>query len=97
MTRLHNQAGPHRPIPSEPIRPGEVWPIRLLHDVLGWGARTRASAIRQGLPVHRWGKLAYVRSDDLIGFLTTNRSDTPASRTARSQEGASRATEEGAP
>lgn len=65
-----NTAGPHRPIPAEPIRPGELWPIRLLHDRLGWGARTRASAIRQGLRVHRWGKLAYVSTDDLIALLT---------------------------
>lgn len=65
-----NTARAHRPVPAEPIRPGELWPIRLLHERLGWGARTRAQAIRQGLPVHRWGKLAYVCTDDVIALLT---------------------------
>ena len=57
-----------RPIPAE-IRPGELWPIKLLHVRLGWGARTRAAAVKQGLRVHRWGKLGYVATDDLISFL----------------------------
>lgn len=71
MNRPRNQAIAHRPTPSaEPICPGEVWPIALLHSRLGWGARTRAAAIRQGLPVFRWGKLAYVKTDDLIRLLT---------------------------
>jgi len=52
------------------IRAGEMWPIRLLHDRLGWGARTQAAAIREGLPVHRWGKRAFILTDDLIKFLT---------------------------
>ncbi len=64
-----NSAGPHRPQVAEPIRPGELWPIRLLHDRLGWGARSRAAAIRHGLPVHRWGKYAFVATDALIAFL----------------------------
>ena len=58
------------PGPREPIRPGELWPIDLTHSRLGWGARTRADAIRQGLPVHRWGKRAFILSDDIIAFLT---------------------------
>jgi hypothetical protein len=64
---------PRQPTPAsgEPIRPGELWPIRLLHQRLRWGARTRAAAIREGLPVHRWGKLAFILTDDLIQFLTT--------------------------
>ena len=66
---------PH-PVPTEPIRPAELWPIRLLHDRLGWGSRTRATAIKQGLAVHRWGKLAYVASDDLIAFLTRSDAET---------------------
>jgi hypothetical protein len=70
MKPSRNTAGPHRPTPAEPIRPGELWPIRLLHERLGWGARTRAAAIRQGLRVHRWGKLAYVSTDDVIALLT---------------------------
>ncbi len=70
MTRSRNTAGPHRATSSEPIRKGEVWPIRLLHERLGWGARTRASAIKQGLRVHRWGKRAYIASDEIIRFLT---------------------------
>ena len=73
MRRPQNEASPRR----EPIRAGEVWPIRLLHERLGWGARTRASAIRQGLPVHRWGKLAYIATDELIGFLTRTTEGTP--------------------
>lgn len=70
MSKPSNVAGPHRPSPTpEPIRPGELWPIGLLHIRLGWGARTRAAAIRQGLPISRWSKYAYVRTDDLIAFL----------------------------
>jgi hypothetical protein len=57
---------------SESIRPGELWPIALLHRQLGWGARSRAAAIRQGLVVHRWGKYAYVPTDSLIAFLRAN-------------------------
>ena len=56
---------------SESIRPGELWPIAMLHTRLGWGARSRAAAIRAGLKVHRWGKYAYIATDSLIGFLTT--------------------------
>lgn len=67
--RTRRPDGPHKDAPAEPIRPGELWPISLLHTRLGWGARTRAQAIRQGLRVHRWGKRAYVRTDDLIRFL----------------------------
>jgi len=71
MTRpARNTSGPHRPRPSgQPIRPGELWPIALLHTRLGWGARSRAAAIRQGLPVHRWNKYAYVSTTALIAFL----------------------------
>lgn len=69
MRYPRNQAGPHRPIPAEPIPPGQLWPIALLHSKLGWGARSRAAAIRQGLVVHRWGKYAYVSTDSLIAFL----------------------------
>ena len=68
-----NNARGHRVTPSEPIRPGEVWPIGLLHERLGWGARTRAQAIRQGLPVYRWGKRHYVYTDDVIALLTRQR------------------------
>ena len=72
MSYTRNQAGPHRPPKmSESVRPGELWPIALLHARLGWGARSRAAAIRQGLIVHRWGKYAYVSTDSLIAFLTT--------------------------
>ncbi len=70
MKCSRNAAGPHRATPAEPIRPGELWPIRLLHERLGWGARTRAQAVRQGLRVFRWGKLAFVRTDDVIALLT---------------------------
>jgi hypothetical protein len=70
MRQPTHTAGPHRPAPAEPIRAGEVWPIRLLRDHLGWGARTRAAAIRQGLTVYRFGKRAYVATDDLMAFLT---------------------------
>lgn len=72
MTRPRNTAGPHRPSPAEPIRPGELWPIGLLHSRLGWGARCVAAARKQGLRVHRWGKRAYVRTDDVIALLTGN-------------------------
>jgi len=68
--KSRNTAGPHRPTPAEPIIAGQLWPIALLHTRLGWGARARAAAIRQGLQVHRWGGRAYVRSDDVIAFLT---------------------------
>jgi hypothetical protein len=75
MATRQNTAGPHRPTPAEPIPAGQVWPIRLLHDRLGWGARARAAAIKQGLPVHRWGKWAYIATDDLIQFLTERSGD----------------------
>jgi len=65
----HNSSGPHRPTPAEPIIAGQLWPIALVHTRLGWGARARAAAIRQGLLVHRWGGRAYVATDDLITFL----------------------------
>jgi hypothetical protein len=72
MSHTRNQAGPHRPIPAEPIPPGQLWPIALLHSRLGWGARSRAAAIRAGLKVHRWGKYAYVATDNLMAFLTAS-------------------------
>ena len=41
MNAARNQAGPHRAGPmSESIKPGELWPIALLHSRLGWGARS---------------------------------------------------------
>ena len=64
-----------RQISTEPIVPGELWPIRLLHEKLGWGSRTQAAAIRQGLKVHRWGKYGFVATDDLIEFLTRHDAD----------------------
>ena len=69
MTR-RNTAGPHRPTFAEPIVPGQLWPIALLHCRLGWGARAVAAARKQGLRVHRWGKRGYVLTDDIIALLT---------------------------
>ncbi len=86
MTTRNNTAGPHRPASAtEPIRPGELWPIRLLHDRLGWGARTRAAAVKQGLRVHRFGKLAYVATDDIISLLTQRAADGAVTRAKEGQ------------
>jgi hypothetical protein len=68
-----NSAGAHRAVAAGPIISGQLWPIRLLHDKLGWGARAVARAKREGLPVLAWGKFRYVRTDDLIGFLSGKR------------------------
>ena len=68
-----NHAGPHRDGPAEPIEPGQLWPLSLLHTRLAWGARSIAAAQREGLVVHRWGKRAYVATDDLIEFLTRSK------------------------
>jgi hypothetical protein len=64
-----------RCVSVEPIVPGELWPMRLLHRRLGWGARAQATAIREGLKVHRWGKYGFVATDDLIEFLTRHDAD----------------------
>lgn len=68
--RQRNAPGPCRQTPAEPIRAGELWPIALLNTRLGWGARARAAAIRRGLPVYRFGRWAYIATDDLMTFLT---------------------------
>jgi hypothetical protein len=70
-----NQARPHRaPRSLEPIVPGQLWPVELLRLKLGWGARTRAAAFRDGLPAFRYGRQKFILSDDVIAFLT-RRSD----------------------
>jgi hypothetical protein len=65
-----NQAGPHRPGPSEPIVPGELWPLEFLHARLGYGDRARAALVAAGLSVFRFHKRKWFRTDDLIAILT---------------------------
>jgi hypothetical protein len=69
MNRPRNEAGPHRPGPSEPIPGGQLWPLDFLRTRCGYGARARAAAIKSGLPVYRWQKRAWVFTDELIAFL----------------------------
>lgn len=69
MPRSAKPVGPHRVIPTESIRSGELWPIRLLHERLGWGPRTLAAAKVKGLRILRWSKRAYVKTDDIIAFI----------------------------
>ncbi len=75
-----NNAGPHRPTPTESapeaIKPGELWPVGLLHTRLGWGSRAKAAAVRQGLKVQKFGRFSYVKTDDLITLLTSPREAT---------------------
>ena len=80
--RPANQAGPHHAIPSAEIRPGELWPVRLLADRLGWGSRAKAAAVKQGLRVFRWGRFSYVKTDDLIALLTRPHEKEPDQRSA---------------
>jgi hypothetical protein len=70
MKSPRNQPGGHRPQPASPIARGELWPIRLLHERLGFGARTTANMIRQGLPVVCYSKWKFVSTDALIDFLS---------------------------
>jgi len=70
-SRPSNQAGPHRAGPSgDPIRSDNLYTWRCLHTVLGWGSRTVARALRDGLPVLTYGGRRYVRGDALIEFLS---------------------------
>jgi hypothetical protein len=71
MTRpARNQAGPHRPVPSEPIPPGQLWPLEFLHSHCAYGARARAALIGLGLPVYAFHKRKWIFTDDLIRILT---------------------------
>ena len=69
MTRPRNTAGPHRPGPTEPILPGQIWPLGFRHSKLGVGPRGRAEMIRRGLPVYQVSGRCFIDTTDLMAYI----------------------------
>jgi len=53
-----------------PIRPDELYPLRVLKQRLGIGDAAVRAARRDGLNVQRYGNLHYVFGSDVIEFLS---------------------------
>jgi hypothetical protein len=82
-----NTAGAHRPGPSgELVKADCLYPWAALHTLLGWGSRTVARALRDGLPVLTYGSRRYVRGDALIAFLSRHPLERDGTHTATSEK-----------
>lgn len=65
-----NEAGPHRQEQTdEPIRPEVLYPVRALRK-WGLGARGRENLKKAGLKFAQFGRLKFVKGQDLIDVLT---------------------------
>jgi hypothetical protein len=84
--RTHNEAGPHRNLPREPIPLHAIVPIREMCRSLGWGARGLAAAKKQGLTVLRFSKWSYISSDDLLAFLRRVNAPSPTAANDAAQD-----------
>jgi hypothetical protein len=47
---------------------GEVLPLAIVRQRLGWGHKTAAKALREGLPAVEFGRCKYVLGADVIRF-----------------------------
>jgi hypothetical protein len=66
-----NEAGPHRPDLTGPIEASTLYPVRTGASLAGWGAKSLASAKKQGLRVLSFAGRSYLYGDDIIHFLLT--------------------------
>ena len=58
-----------QPRPTGPVRADAVYPLPILRQTLGWGNKTMAKAIRDGLPAITYGRGKLVLGEDLLAWI----------------------------